>query len=424
MLKNILATFLVRGFGALAVFFMTFATARISDTSSAGIFFLGLSVTIFFGSLVTYGAPIFMLKQVAERQDDWSYINGKISGFLILGLLVSSVLIFVTFPFSEIIQRSLAVKSFSYSLFLLGISIFCYSANELLSHCFQGIGQSVKASIIHNLLPPALFILLAISLSIWNVALTSVMLIALYSLSLLMTLCFACFSWLQIKNAEFRIEFLKVEQYETFAKLTSLWLVILMAQLVQWIGQFAVATFGTSEEIALYSVALRTSMLVSFILLTVNVVLAPKYASAFSCGKLSEVDMLALYSSRLMLLMSTPVLLTMLIIPELILSLFGEEYLAAASYLQILACGQFINVVTGSVGYLLNMTGHEHDFRNVVLVSGLISIPLAFFFTSIWGGIGTAYATAFCVASQNLLAAYMVKKRLGFNTLNLHRTIT
>jgi O-antigen/teichoic acid export membrane protein len=101
------------------------------------------------------------------------------------------------------------------------------------------------------------------------------------------------------------------------------------------------------------------------------------------------------------------------------MGLFGEEYVQAAHLLQILVVGQFINVITGSVGYLLNMSGHEKDMRNVVFFSGPLALGLGLFLTPIYGATGAAVATAIALASQNLIAVYMVKKRLGFNTLNL-----
>lgn len=60
-----------------------------------------------------------------------------------------------------------------------------------------------------------------------------------------------------------------------------------------------------------------------------------------------------------MIALAVPVLAFMVFFPEFLMGLFGEEYKVAAPLLQILAIGQFINVITGSVGYLLNMTGHE-----------------------------------------------------------------
>jgi len=190
---------------------------------------------------------------------------------------------------------------------------------------------------------------------------------------------------------------------------------------VQWAGQFAAARYLDSHQIAYFASAHRTALLAGFVLIAVNLVVAPKFAYAFSKGLQADVRSLSLTSSKLMIVMASPVLLVMLLFPESLMRLFGDEYVIAAPLLQIMAVGQFINVVTGSVAYLLTMTNHEKDFRNVVLFSGPLAIVLAFYLTKEFGLIGAAYATAISVATQNLLAVYMVKKRLGFNTLNLFR---
>jgi O-antigen/teichoic acid export membrane protein len=122
-----------------------------------------------------------------------------------------------------------------------------------------------------------------------------------------------------------------------------------------------------------------------------------------------------------MLLFATPVLIIMLCVPHFFMGLFGEEYKQAAPLLQILIIGQFINVITGSVGFLLNMSGHEKDMRNVVFISGSLAVVLSLILIPLYGVTGAAIATAIALASQNLLAVYKVKQRLGFNTLNIFK---
>ena len=175
------------------------------------------------------------------------------------------------------------------------------------------------------------------------------------------------------------------------------------------------------ESVAFFSVAQRVAMLTSFVLIAVNIVAAPRFAASAKQGKPEELRATSLLCSRLMIVLATPVLVFMLVFPEFILSFFGAEYKQASLILQILVIGQFINVVTGSVGFLLNMTGHEKDMRNVVLFSGPLALILGFLLTPIYGATGAAIATAIALASQNLIAVYMVKKRLGFNTLNFWR---
>ena len=104
------------------------------------------------------------------------------------------------------------------------------------------------------------------------------------------------------------------------------------------------------------------------------------------------------------------------------MGLFGAEFAAGGYLLRILAIGQFINVLSGSVGYLLMMSGHERDLRNITLVVGPLSLLLAIVLTNYFGVVGAALATAIGIGSQNLAAVWMVNRRLGFNTLLFWRT--
>jgi O-antigen/teichoic acid export membrane protein len=123
---------------------------------------------------------------------------------------------------------------------------------------------------------------------------------------------------------------------------------------------------------------------------------------------------LAKISTRAMLALALPVVVVMSVFSDFIMSIFGEGFAQAAPLLVIIAVGQLINVSTGSVGFLLNMTGHERDMRNVTLFSGPLTIICAVWFTTSWGVLGAAYATALGLSLQNLGALWMVKRRLGF----------
>jgi len=124
-------------------------------------------------------------------------------------------------------------------------------------------------------------------------------------------------------------------------------------------------------------------------------------------------------TTRLMSLVALPITAVLWIFPEWILSLFGEDFLGGAQLLRVLATGQLISVCSGSVGYLLNMTGHEKDMRNVMVVNASLSIILALILTPLFGALGSALATALAVASTNIMAIGFVKKRLGFSTLGI-----
>lgn len=201
-----------------------------------------------------------------------------------------------------------------------------------------------------------------------------------------------------------------------------LWLVILMQQLVQWSGQFMAGVYLEPESISLLACAQRTAMLVSFVLLAVNLVVAPRFAELYKQGELRELESIALASVKLVSILALPVILLMICFPREIMMLFGPEFVAAGPLLRILAVGQFFNAICGSVGILLIMSGNERDVRNVALVSGVFALASVWLLTVYFGESGNALGTAAAVAGQNFMTVYFVKKRFGFNTLAVWRS--
>jgi len=97
--------------------------------------------------------------------------------------------------------------------------------------------------------------------------------------------------------------------------------------------------------------------------------------------------------------------------------LVGEGFEPAAPLLQIIALAQLVNVATGSVGFLLNMTGHERYMRNIALLCSSAGLVGFLVLTPWFGAFGAALALAFVLVAQNLLAMFFVWIKLGIWTL-------
>ena len=61
----------------------------------------------------------------------------------------------------------------------------------------------------------------------------------------------------------------------------------------------------------------------------------------------------------MLFIVGTPIFIIFMIYAEQIIGLFGQEYTQGFNVLRILMFGEYINLITGSVIYLLNMTGFQ-----------------------------------------------------------------
>ena len=195
-----------------------------------------------------------------------------------------------------------------------------------------------------------------------------------------------------------------------------LW-VALMGMIINWSSTLLLGIWGTKVDVGIYGAASRTSILTSFILLSVNSIAAPKFAALYAIRDIAGLERVARQSTKMMILMATPVLLVFITVPSTIMGIFGPDFSKGGPLLAILALGQFVNVATGSVGYILMMTGNEKLLRNNTLVIGLGSILMGLLFIPLWGSVGAAVTTSCSVSILNLGAYYLVWKKIGIKTI-------
>ena len=171
--------------------------------------------------------------------------------------------------------------------------------------------------------------------------------------------------------------------------------------------------FATVADVGLYTAAARTALLTRFLLLANSAVVAPRFAALHAANDRQGVARLAVRSTLLTTVSSVPLLLIFIVFPEKILSLFGPQFEAGAQALIILSVGQFVNAMTGPVGYLLNMSGFHRIEGRIAVVGALMTVGLCFALIPIWGVLGAAAANAIATASCNLLRVYFAKTCLG-----------
>lgn len=113
-----------------------------------------------------------------------------------------------------------------------------------------------------------------------------------------------------------------------------------------------------------YNAAARTASLISFVLVAVNCVTAPKFSIFHSQGNIAALSSAAIQSTNLMMLVVSPALVVCFFFPDWMMGIFGERFATYGNILAILAFGQAIDVATGSAGILLTMSGQEKLLRH------------------------------------------------------------
>ncbi|MCG9735466.1 oligosaccharide flippase family protein [Pseudoalteromonas shioyasakiensis] len=391
-------------------FLFNLIIARQLGAEQSGYFFLALALVMLLSAVARLGFDNTVLRFTSADAGNGHTVKAILNFALKYVLPVAFIFTVIAYAFASLLAEIVFKKpELTDTLKLIAPAIIGLSIVFLVAMSLQARHKLVASIPCQNI---AHLMLCGAAVVVFSAKSASDA--ALYlSLSLGVSSCF--FYWLSIKNLNNNGE--KPDPQQLWHSARPNWVIIIMSQAVQWSAPIIIGVFLVAEQVAFFSVAQRIALLTSFILMAVNLVVAPKFSAFHAKGDDVGIRKTALFSVRLLVLSALPIVLFMLLFPEFLMGLFGEEFRQGALILQVLVLGQAVNVVTGSVGYLLMMSGHERDMRLVTLISGfgvLISAPI---FTKLFGAVGAASATAFFISLQNLLAVYFVKKRLGFNTL-------
>lgn len=178
--------------------------------------------------------------------------------------------------------------------------------------------------------------------------------------------------------------------------------------------------FSGAESVGLYQVAVQGAQAVALALGAINLVVAPRFAQLHQQGDTANLQRLVTLSARAVVLMAVPVVLILIIFGGWIIRwAFGAGYQSAHLPLAILVVGQLANAGFGSVGVLLNMTGHERaTARGLALAAGL-NLVLNFALIPSFGVNGAAAATAISLLLWNVMLWQSARLLIGIDTLAL-----
>lgn len=186
--------------------------------------------------------------------------------------------------------------------------------------------------------------------------------------------------------------------------------------LMQSVDIILIGKFMDFKQVAFYSVAVKLTTIVVLVLSSVNAVFAPKIAELFAGQKMKELRKEIRRVTRMIFVITMPIVLLISLFSDQLLSFFGPGYTASSSALRILLVAQVLNAACGSVGVFMNMTGDQKTFRNIVLIALLGNLLLNWIFIPQYGLVGAASATAVSMIFWNIIAVIHIYKKHRIKT--------
>lgn len=181
-------------------------------------------------------------------------------------------------------------------------------------------------------------------------------------------------------------------------------------------GSVFLEIYAATDQVGIFNVALRLAQLVSLILIVVNTISAPKFAELYWAGKTRELQKIIRQTTKLIFWTSLAMSILLVLFSKFFLGIFGTEFKTGSLAMIMLVIAQMVNASTGSVGVFLNMSGNQKAFRNIMLVTMVLTLAGYYFFTPLFGVFGTACVALFGALIVNISSAVYAQRKLNIIT--------
>ena len=175
--------------------------------------------------------------------------------------------------------------------------------------------------------------------------------------------------------------------------------------------------FSGKTEVGIYAVAARLAWLVTFLLEALSVIGAPLISELHSKKRTEDLQRLIHWMIGVSAFFSIGLFLLLALWGDFFLGFFGQAFTAGHKSLTILAAGQLFNSLTGPLGILLTMTGHEKKLGVILFLALALNTILNYFLIPRYGIVGAAVATSSVTVLWNAASVIMVRSQLGIYSL-------
>jgi O-antigen/teichoic acid export membrane protein len=419
-IKDILSksskVFILRVISIISGFYLMYLITNIYGSEGMGVFALSQTILMIMVMFSVFGTDTASLKYCAEYFSENNY--NKLNSFyfrilkfvLILSIGFSIIIFFTRAGISVFFNEQLL----SQSLFFISLSILPMSFININSESLRGVREYNLYTSIRYVLVPLFAILFIYILNNNSDILTP---IKAYVLSIYLISFISFIFW-----------FKKIKVFKYFSNINSnlndlvkfsfpVLISNSMLLLIQWVDIIILGYFETSNIVGIYSVIMKISLFSSIILFSINSIVASEFSRLYSLNKMDDLKLIIRKSSKVIFFITIPILIFIVCFSEFILGYFGTEFVAANKTLYILIIGQFINILCGSVGYILMMTDKQSVFKNIMIFSTFINIIMNIILIPLYSINGAAIASSVSLILWNILSFSYIYRKYNISTI-------
>ncbi|HEY2722929.1 MAG TPA: polysaccharide biosynthesis C-terminal domain-containing protein [Chitinophagaceae bacterium] len=417
LIRNSVQLLLLNGCSLLLGFVSNYVLIRFAGVSDYGSYVYIFNLLYLLLNFCIIGTDTLLIKKISVY--DVAGSHGGLKGIIFFGMIaaicgsiVISIISEIVVTHTKLIRR---VEDFNW-LVLSVSSLLMLSITAVSQASLQGLKKIISSHFPEKILKPLVIIIMVgvVFFIQKKVSVNNLVGINLAAMALTLVITFGFL--MRAIGGKLKTIRPKLELSNWTYSALSFFFIGMLYVLNSRIDIFILGLFRGNDEISVYNIALKISDTVSFGLVTVNFVLAPVIARLFANNGMMELQRIMRRAAEMVLFFSLPVLVGIIFLRHQALGFFKVDFFNGSTALLILGAGQLINVVFGSVGTLLMMTGNQKFSIYALILSTVLNIIFNITLTPKYGIIGTSIATAASLAMWNVLMYFFARRKLKIET--------
>lgn len=393
--------------------------ARLLGAEQYGMYTLAISVGTIAASLAVFGLDTALIRYIAiqvTRDDDvgvWGTLQVGVGTALLLSVMTGTGLYAMSF---NIAQQSFHNPELAPLLQLTSVIVPLLAMSDILAGASRGFKRMDYPVIAQFVAQPVVRLVLILGFAVMGLdAWQAVITFGLADLA-------ASIMLLYFINRVFPLRRpLKAARRDVKSILgfsLPVWLSELMVKFQNNLQVLVLGSLNTISGVGVFSVASQITVVSGQFSSSLNVSAKPIVAELHHRRDMNQMERIYQTTNKWSLMVQFPVFLSLVLFPEQILSIFGEDFSAGATALVILAWADLINICTGMGGIIIDMTGYTKLKLLNSIIRLVIYLGLSVILIPRWGIVGAATVSMFGEGVVNLLRliqVYILFRILPYN---------
>jgi O-antigen/teichoic acid export membrane protein len=390
--------------------------ARTLGSAETGLFLLALSIGSVVSCATKFGIdralvpPIARLRACGENRRALGQTAAALGTILVIAAPVGVVLLALAEPIASLVFHKPELTT---PLRWTAISIVLLSLLNGIVGALTALGAAAVGDVLRNTVSPALCAVAVVFLSnaseaaaAWTIA----VIVAVVAAWLLLRHLFAA-PWPPLR--ELRLP------DAMMATAIPLGIVDTIDVILSTVPTIVLGAVSASSEVAIFSVANRISLVLVAIISAIGNAATPRLALLADKKDSARLGRLMRDVFLLAAAFCLPLAVALLVVPQMVMGLFGPDFASGATVLRILVLGYVFYTAFACTSEALMMSGHGRSLRRIRFMTLSVCLVMSVTAIPLFGAVGAAFATAVTMSLSALATGLAVRRQLNLPALPL-----